>query len=565
MVDGLRNSIFILELIITISTNQFEDYGYSYSPANWLINGWPDQAFTDANNNTMIRSESQYDVSLIGVNFPIGDTLGWLGLDSGYNSPYSAMAVGYPAGATGMMREIVYIEKNRFFHVYESDVACMGPGSSGGPLLVGDNVIGVKSTGIWWADIGLTFNQLSILIEENNTLLSASNIIGPTVISFSPTEGATGVAVASNIVVTFSEAIVRGTGNIVLKTAEGTTIETFDAATSRQLSITGSTLTIDPTTPLTNGMKYYVSLEQGIVNGVTGNGYTGTATCEFTTIQQVLKGTSGNDLLTGGLGDDIFNGADGVDTIILSGLPSQYHLNGSTLSGIEGTDTVISIEQYRFGNIYLVDINPSALIDPDGTGPADTPATELLKGISDLYVAYFNRAPDVDGLMYWFRDVMNGSSTVSAIAQSFTDQPEYKATYPDDLSNREFIKTIYQNLFDRDPDKAGWDYWENDLNHGLPRNMFIYSVIQGAYAPTGGATDKALLNNKHDVSLYYSEQLATHPSVEFDTNIDKVLNRVTANAKTVGKAEAVIDYVIDNPITLTGVVNDTATWEAFWV
>jgi len=148
--------------------------------------------------------------------------------------------------------------------------------------------------------------------------------------------------------------------------------------------------------------------------------------------------------------------------------------------------------------------------------------------------------------------------------RSFTDSPEYKTTYPAGLSNRDFINAIYQNLFDREPDEAGWAYWANDLDHGTPRDIFIYTVIQGAYAPTGSASDKALLNNKHDVSLYYSEQLATHTE-EFDPNIDKVLNRVTANTHSVRDAQAVIDYVIEHPLTLTGVVNDPPLWESFWV
>ena len=37
-------------------------------------------------------------------------------------------------------------------------------------------------------------------------------------------------------------------------------------------------------------------------------------------------------------------------------------------------------------------------------------------------------------------------------AKSFTDQPEYFETYPDGLSNREFIRRIYENLFGRAPD-----------------------------------------------------------------------------------------------------------------
>jgi len=397
---------------------------------------------------------------------------------------------------------------------------------------------------------------------------TVADITAPTVLSFSPTDAATDVSTSANIVVTLDESIQRGTGNIVLKTATGVTVETFEAASSDRLSIADATITINPTGPLANNTHYFVTFETGTIKDLAGNACVGTTSYDFTTTPppgQNITGTSGDDALTGGLGDDTFNGGDGVDTLILSGLPSQYHLNGNILNGDEGTDSLSSIEQFHFGTPYVVDLDPIALIDPDGEGPNIPPATELLQNISDLYIAYFNRAPDVDGLMYWFSEIYNDKLTLYSTAQSFTDSPEYKATYPEGLSNRDFIERIYQNLFDREPDTEGWNYWDNDLNHGTPRNVFIYTVIKGAFAPTGSASDKALLNNKHDVSLYYSEQLAT--STEgFDTNITQVLNRVNADDQTVKNAVNVIDYVIDNPITLTGLINDTpAAWEAFWV
>ena len=43
----------------------------------------------------------------------------------------------------------------------------------------------------------------------------------PTVATFSPTDEATGIAIGSNIVVTFSEAIARGVGSIILKDSTG--------------------------------------------------------------------------------------------------------------------------------------------------------------------------------------------------------------------------------------------------------------------------------------------------------------------------------------------------------
>jgi len=407
----------------------------------------------------------------------------------------------------------------------------------------------------------LLTNVEVIQFLDQSIWIGPADAIAPTVTQYSPEDDSTGAAIGNNITFTFTESIQRGTGNITLKTVAGAAVETFDAATSTCLSISGASLTIDPTSTLTNGTGYYVTFEAGTVKDSADNSYAGTTSYNFTT-----AAIAGQNLI-GTAGDDTFNGGTGIDTVVLSGLPSQYRLSGNTLVGIEGTDTVASIEQYRFGSSLgsVSNVSANDLNDPDGAGPRVPQAIHDLQGISDLYVAYFNRAPDVGGMMYWFGELRNGSSwTLSTIAQSFTDQTEYKETYPAGLSNRDFIEKIYLNLFDRAPDAGGWDYWENDLNHGVARDVFIYTVIQGAYAPTGGAQDKALLNNKHDVSLYYSEQLATSAEV-FDNKIDQVLNRVTANTHSVVDAKAVIDYVIDNPISLTGVINDTATWEAFWV
>lgn len=207
---------------------------------------------------------------------------------------------------------------------------------------------------------------------------------------------------------------------------------------------------------------------------------------------------------------------------------------------------------------------PSQLVDPDGNGPRLSPVNELIKSFSVLYIAYFNRSPDIEGLMYWFKELNSGNQSLSQVSAGFTKSPEYSKAYPAGSSNREFITQIYNNLFDRAPDTEGLNFWENTLNAGSPRDVFINTVINGAYAPTGGAGDRALLDNKHAVSLHYTEQLSSFPTEAFDMGISTVLNRVTSNPATVNQGLAVIDYVMDNPITLTGLINDAQAFNAFW-
>ena len=64
--------------------------------------------------------------------------------------------------------------------------------------------------------------------------------------------------------------------------------------------------------------------------------------------------------------------------------------------------------------------------------------------------------------------------------------------------------------------------------------------------------------------MYYAEQSSLHPAEGFDDAITAVLNRVGADANTVASAEALIDYAMDNPITLSGIVEDVTLWESFW-
>jgi len=106
----------------------------------------------------------------------------------------------------------------------------------------------------------------------------------PTVVSFSPADEAASVAVGSNVALTFSEAVQRGTGTIYLKNAAGAVIESFDAATSSRLSISGSSLTLDPTSDLANATGYRVEFGSGTVRDFAGNAYAGTAAYNFTTV-----------------------------------------------------------------------------------------------------------------------------------------------------------------------------------------------------------------------------------------------------------------------------------------
>ena len=73
----------------------------------------------------------------------------------------------------------------------------------------------------------------------------------PVITGISPAAGALAVPPDGNLVATFSEAVVAGSGNIELWQSGGTSpLESFNVATSPQITFAGSTLTIDPSANL---------------------------------------------------------------------------------------------------------------------------------------------------------------------------------------------------------------------------------------------------------------------------------------------------------------------------
>ena len=131
--------------------DSFDSYSFSYSLTSgftWTIKAWPTNVFVDSNNTTLNLSEAQYDVALIGVSVPFGNTTGWFGLDWGRDYSQYVNQVGYPGTGTGMMTSYSYVTKIPGYGVYEMATDNMGAGSSGGPLFTNDGyLIGVKNSG----------------------------------------------------------------------------------------------------------------------------------------------------------------------------------------------------------------------------------------------------------------------------------------------------------------------------------------------------------------------------------------------------------------------------------
>ncbi|GAB6060695.1 DUF4214 domain-containing protein [Desulfonatronum parangueonense] len=140
--------------------------------------------------------------------------------------------------------------------------------------------------------------------------------------------------------------------------------------------------------------------------------------------------------------------------------------------------------------------------------------------VQGIYVAYFGRAADPSGINYWTNQFNTGNLSFSGIASNFAQQSEAKANFSffekyfaqepiTTADYQQFVREVYQNLFDRDPATDEGDpevegdtalsYWVRQLEEGnVDPGAFIAQIIDTAIILDGD--DAALLTAKVEVA-----------------------------------------------------------------
>jgi Ca2+-binding RTX toxin-like protein len=170
---------------------------------------------------------------------------------------------------------------------------------------------------------------------SESIFFTPTDLVAPTVVSQAPAAGATQVDPNANLTLTFSEAIKRGLGTIELRTAAGVLVETF-ANTSPRVTITGITVTVDPTRALAGNTSYRLILSSGAVTDLSGNGQGAYTAPAFTTasVGVTLVGDNNANTLTGGALNDILRGLGGADA--LQGMAGNDSIDGGAGNDVVG-------------------------------------------------------------------------------------------------------------------------------------------------------------------------------------------------------------------------------------
>ncbi len=198
--------------------------------------------------------------------------------------------------------------------------------------------------------------------SSNQQLITTADSSTPILNNATPSDNSTGVAVGANLVLNFNEAVKAGNGNITIRSTDGSFTRAI-AATDTQVTFNGTQVTVNPSVDLAGGKGYYVTIDNGAIKDIAGNGYVGinnNSTFNFTTTSitpnqsqniasqttqttiNSITGSTRNDSLSGlSINDEIW-GYDGNDSLYgYAGNDKLVGGNGNdTLIGGSGQDTM---------------------------------------------------------------------------------------------------------------------------------------------------------------------------------------------------------------------------------
>lgn len=168
---------------------------------------------------------------------------------------------------------------------------------------------------------------------------------------------------------------------------------------------------------------------------------------------------------------------------------------------------------------------------------ANSISSDNLRSLIDLYVAFFNRVPDADGLGYWIDQFKSGMSIDQISHNFYTAALLYSAQtgYDATMTDADFVRVIYKNVLGRSgatapPDKDV-QYWANELKNGRSKGNLISVMLVSARSftndPTWGWVPQ-LLNNKVAVAHYFAVQ----QGINYNSPEESILNTIAIAATT---------------------------------
>ncbi|WP_415251194.1 DUF4214 domain-containing protein [Sulfurimonas sp.] len=222
--------------------------------------------------------------------------------------------------------------------------------------------------------------------------------------------------------------------------------------------------------------------------------------------------------------------------------------------------------------------------------PSSSYASTVEEKIAGLYIAFFNRAADKNGLEYWKAEAgtLGEAEAVKTLAFGFAAHPKFAALY-ESLENEQYVEAIYINTLGQAGDAEGIAYWKKLLDDGMTRSDMVAEFVSisldfdrndpqydalhaeailglntGTFALDRAQERQDLLKNKVSVSLKFVSLLneetnleeGTNPSDSDSLDLDKKF-RASVNVLSciTHEANAIVESLSSSPLVAVDAIN----------
>ena len=140
--------------------------------------------------------------------------------------------------------------------------------------------------------------------------------------------------------------------------------------------------------------------------------------------------------------------------------------------------------------------------------------------ITELYLGYYDRAPDNTGLQFWLSAYnaailagANPTTELITLANAFANSSESTAIYPyltnpNPANAASFVTQVYANVLNRAPDTAGLNFWVNQLTTGQTTTGAFIVTVEASVNMQTGTADAITLAAKITVAEDYVARIA---------------------------------------------------------
>jgi hypothetical protein len=190
-------------------------------------------------------------------------------------------------------------------------------------------------------------------------------------------------------------------------------------------------------------------------------------------------------------GDNKFIGSSGIDTVVFNEPLKNFLVlkgNGEYYlmkpNGVNELQVLRDIEHVQFQDFSM---------NLQVTSKARAMATADVNKLIELYIAFFNRIPDADGLSYWM-DQFNAGQSIDQIAQSFYNAGIHYSEltgFSKTMTNEDFVNVVYKNTLGRQSgaDAEGLAYWSSQLQTGKATyGSLVSEILTSAHSFKGKET-----------------------------------------------------------------------------